>query len=68
MPQLIDIEFAALHSSIHMAMGGAQIELTDFMLLADTDASEQEMSDESIQLACEGISGGVRYEQPDCGS
>ncbi|MEQ5184058.1 phage tail assembly protein T [Providencia alcalifaciens] len=64
-PQLIDIEFAALHTSIHMAMSGAQTELTDFMLLTYAEECELEMSDEAIQLASEGISGGVRYEQPD---
>ncbi|EJD6043694.1 phage tail assembly protein T [Providencia rettgeri] len=68
MPQLVDIEFAALHTSLYMAMGGTKTELTDFMLLTDVEADEGGMSDEAIQLASEGISGGVRYEQPNSGS
>lgn len=67
-PQLIDIEFAALHTSIYSAMCGAKTEITDFMLLTDIETNDEEMSDEMIQSVGEGIPGGQRYEQPNSGS
>lgn len=67
-PQLIDIEFAALHTSIYSAMCGAKAEITDFMLLTDIEPNDEEMSDEMIQTVGEGIAGGQRYEQPNRGS
>ena len=68
MPQLIDIEFAALHGSVYSAMCGAKTEITDFTLLTDIEPNEEDMSDEAIQSVSEGIMGGVRYEQPNRGS
>ncbi|MGG4662931.1 phage tail assembly protein T [Providencia vermicola] len=67
-PQLIDIEFAVLNTSIYSAMCGAKTELTDFMLLTDIETSEDEMTDEMLQSVGESMPGGVRYEQPNSGS
>ncbi|MEI9716157.1 phage tail assembly protein T [Moellerella wisconsensis] len=62
-PQLMDIEFAALHTSIYSAMCGAKTDIADFMLLTDVTASDDDMSDELIQSISESIPGGLRYEQ-----
>lgn len=67
-PQLIDAEFAALQQTVFQTMFGGDTELTDFMLLTDVEASDTEMSDETLQTIGEGIVGGVRYEQPNSGS
>ncbi|EOW0442102.1 phage tail assembly protein T [Providencia rettgeri] len=67
-PQLIDAEFAALQQTVFQTMFGGDKELTDFMLLTDVEASDTEMSDETLQTIGEGIVGGVRYEQPNSGS
>ncbi|HCT9040551.1 TPA: phage tail assembly protein T [Providencia rettgeri] len=64
-PQLIDAEFAALQKTVFQTMFGGDTKLTDFMLLTDIESDDSEMSDEAIQLASEGISGGVRYEPPN---
>lgn len=62
-PQLMDIEFAALHTSIYSAMCGAKTDIADFMLLTDVTVSDDDMSDELIQSISESIPGGLRYEQ-----
>lgn len=61
-PQLIDTEFAALQRTIVTSMCGADVEMTDFMLLTDIDFDDNEMSDEVIQLVGSAIPGGLRYE------
>ncbi|MCB6144328.1 phage tail assembly protein T [Providencia rettgeri] len=57
-PQLIDTEFAALQKTVFQTMFGGDTELTDFMLLTDVEASDTEMSDETLQTIGEGIVGG----------